>query len=134
MDGGQKVGIVQITELVARRILLEAGVGDQLAIGQQFGIIRFGSRVDLWIPLNARSCHAWPAHGCRGDSACRSWGNASGASGSGSVMAAAQTKQRRFRSVSLFWLIPNIITVAGLISGLTALGLLWMDDGQWSLG
>ena len=52
MDGGQKVGIVQIAGLVARRILLEAGVGDQLAIGQQFGIIRFGSRVDLWIPAS----------------------------------------------------------------------------------
>ena len=49
---GQKVGIVQIAGLVARRILLEAGVGDELAIGQQFGIIRFGSRVDLWIPAH----------------------------------------------------------------------------------
>ena len=36
-------------------------------------------------------------------------------------MATGPKKQRRFRSVSLFWLIPNIITVAGLISGLTAL-------------
>ena len=50
MESGQAVGIVQIAGLVARRILLEAGVGDQLAIGQQFGIIRFGSRVDLWLP------------------------------------------------------------------------------------
>ena len=47
---GQQIGMVQIAGLVARRILLEAGVGDRLAIGQQFGIIRFGSRVDLWIP------------------------------------------------------------------------------------
>ena len=46
---GQAIGIVQIAGLVARRILLEAGVGDQLAGGQQFGIIRFGSRVDVWI-------------------------------------------------------------------------------------
>ncbi|RZO29553.1 MAG: phosphatidylserine decarboxylase [SAR116 cluster bacterium] len=46
---GQAIGIVQIAGLVARRILLEAGVGDQLAVGQQFGIIRFGSRVDVWI-------------------------------------------------------------------------------------
>ena len=46
-------------------------------------------------------------------------------------MAAAQTKQRRFRSVSLFWLIPNIITVAGLISGLTALR--FALDGRWSM-
>ena len=37
---------------MARRILLESGVGDELAIGQQFGIIRFGSRVDLWLPAD----------------------------------------------------------------------------------
>ena len=49
---GQAIGIVQIAGLVARRILLEAGIGDQLAIGQQFGIIRFGSRVDVWIPAD----------------------------------------------------------------------------------
>ncbi len=48
---GQVVGIVQIAGLVARRILLEAGVGDRLLVGQQFGIIRFGSRVDIWLPL-----------------------------------------------------------------------------------
>ena len=49
---GKAIGIVQIAGLVARRILLEAGIGDQLAIGQQFGIIRFGSRVDVWIPAD----------------------------------------------------------------------------------
>jgi phosphatidylserine decarboxylase len=49
---GQAIGIVQIAGLVARRILLEAGIGDHLAIGQQFGIIRFGSRVDVWIPAD----------------------------------------------------------------------------------
>jgi phosphatidylserine decarboxylase len=49
---GQAIGIVQIAGLVARRILLEAGIGDQLAIGQQLGIIRFGSRVDVWIPAD----------------------------------------------------------------------------------
>jgi len=47
---GQPVGVVQIAGLVARRILLEAAVGDYLNIGQQYGIIRFGSRVDLWLP------------------------------------------------------------------------------------
>ena len=47
---GQKIGVVQIAGLVARRILLEAAIGDHLSIGQQFGIIRFGSRVDVWVP------------------------------------------------------------------------------------
>ena len=47
---GQKIGVVQIAGLVARRILLETAIGDHLSIGQQFGIIRFGSRVDVWVP------------------------------------------------------------------------------------
>ena len=50
MASGQKIGVVQIAGLVARRILLEAAVGDQLNVGQQYGIIRFGSRVDVWLP------------------------------------------------------------------------------------
>ena len=50
MASGQPVGVVQIAGLVARRILLEAAVGDYLNIGQQYGIIRFGSRVDVWLP------------------------------------------------------------------------------------
>ena len=50
MASGQKIGIVQIAGLVARRILLEAAIGDYLNVGQQYGIIRFGSRVDVWLP------------------------------------------------------------------------------------
>jgi phosphatidylserine decarboxylase len=50
MKSGQKIGVVQIAGLVARRILLEAATGDYLNVGQQYGIIRFGSRVDVWIP------------------------------------------------------------------------------------
>ena len=53
MKNGQKIGVVQIAGLVARRILLETAVGDYLNIGQQFGMIRFGSRVDVWIPSSA---------------------------------------------------------------------------------
>ena len=50
MATGKKIGVVQIAGLVARRILLEAEVGDHLNVGQQYGIIRFGSRVDVWVP------------------------------------------------------------------------------------
>jgi len=52
MASGQAVGVVQIAGLVARRILLEAAVGDHLNIGEQYGIIRFGSRVDVWLPAS----------------------------------------------------------------------------------
>ena len=50
MASGQQIGVVQIAGLVARRIILEAAMGDQLNVGQQYGIIRFGSRVDIWLP------------------------------------------------------------------------------------
>ena len=46
-----KIAVVQIAGLVARRILCDAKIGDSLSIGQIFGLIRFGSRVDIWMPL-----------------------------------------------------------------------------------
>ena len=53
MASGQQIAVVQIAGLVARRIIIEAAVGDQLNVGQQYGIIRFGSRVDVWLPAKA---------------------------------------------------------------------------------
>jgi len=40
-------------------------------------------------------------------------------------------QSRRFKSVSIFWLLPNVLTVAGLVSGLTALR--FALDGRWSV-
>ena len=51
--GGQDVTCVQIAGLVARRILCYAGEGTELERGQRYGFIRFGSRVDLYLPLDA---------------------------------------------------------------------------------
>ncbi len=47
---GQKVGFTQIAGLVARRIVTFAKVGDMVAAGQRIGLIRFGSRVDVYLP------------------------------------------------------------------------------------
>lgn len=47
-----KIAVVQIAGLVARRILCDAKVSDNLSVGQIFGLIRFGSRVDVWMPLD----------------------------------------------------------------------------------
>ncbi len=47
---GQEVLVVQIAGLIARRILSEAQVGQTVQAGDLFGIIRFGSRVDLYLP------------------------------------------------------------------------------------
>lgn len=47
---GIKVGFTQIAGLVARRIVPFVKPGDMLAAGQRFGLIRFGSRVDVYLP------------------------------------------------------------------------------------
>jgi phosphatidylserine decarboxylase len=43
----------QLTGAIARRIVAWAGVGDQLAKGERFGMIRFGSRTEVYLPLAA---------------------------------------------------------------------------------
>ena len=53
-DDGRDITCVQIAGLVARRILNYADAGTQLAAGQRYGFIRFGSRVDLYLPLDTR--------------------------------------------------------------------------------
>jgi phosphatidylserine decarboxylase len=47
---GRQVAVVQIAGLVARRILCDVKPGDVLETGARFGMIRFGSRVDVYLP------------------------------------------------------------------------------------
>ncbi|MBM2577416.1 phosphatidylserine decarboxylase [Jannaschia sp. Os4] len=47
---GTRIGVVQIAGLVARRILCEVSEGAELRRGERFGIIRFGSRLDTYLP------------------------------------------------------------------------------------
>ena len=47
------IGVVQVAGLIARRIVSWVKVGDDLAIGERFGIIRFGSKLDVYLPLSA---------------------------------------------------------------------------------
>jgi phosphatidylserine decarboxylase len=48
-----QIGVVQIAGLVARRIVCFAKEGEVLAPGQRIGLIRFGSRVDVYLPISA---------------------------------------------------------------------------------
>ncbi|BCK88336.1 phosphatidylserine decarboxylase proenzyme [Sideroxyarcus emersonii] len=50
---GQTVTFVQVAGLIARRILCYIKAGDTLTRGQRYGFIRFGSRVDVYLPLTA---------------------------------------------------------------------------------
>jgi len=52
-NDGQTVTFVQVAGLIARRILCYIKVGDALKRGQRYGFIRFGSRVDVYLPLTA---------------------------------------------------------------------------------
>jgi len=53
MGDGTSVTCVQIAGLIARRILCYVKRGDTLARGERYGFIRFGSRVDLYLPPDA---------------------------------------------------------------------------------
>lgn len=50
---GQIITCVQVAGLIARRILCHVKPGENLARGQRYGFIRFGSRVDVYLPLTA---------------------------------------------------------------------------------
>lgn len=51
---GIHVIAVQIAGLIARRIVCDAKVGDKLGLGETYGLIRFGSRLDTYVPLGSK--------------------------------------------------------------------------------
>lgn len=53
MSNGQRITFVQVAGLIARRILCYTKPGEWLKRGERYGFIRFGSRVDVYLPLNA---------------------------------------------------------------------------------
>lgn len=54
LDDGTRIGVVQIAGLIARRIVKFVDEGERLNVGQRFGLIRFGSRVDVFLPTSVR--------------------------------------------------------------------------------
>jgi phosphatidylserine decarboxylase len=54
-DDGTRVGFTQIAGLVARRIVPWVKAGDRVGTGQRVGLIRFGSRVDVYLPEGTSS-------------------------------------------------------------------------------
>ena len=53
-QGKHLIGVRQIAGLIARRVVCKAGTGKQVLQGSELGIIKFGSRVDVLLPLDAR--------------------------------------------------------------------------------
>ena len=59
-ENGSKIIVVQIAGLIARRILNSIQPKDTLQQGERLGLIRFGSRVDIYMPLNSvTECKLW---------------------------------------------------------------------------
>ena len=54
LDNGTEISCVQVAGLIARRILCYVKVGDRLTRGQRYGFIRFGSRVDVYLPPGSK--------------------------------------------------------------------------------
>jgi phosphatidylserine decarboxylase len=54
LANGERLTVVQVAGLIARRILCYVKPGDGLQRGQRYGFIRFGSRVDVYLPPDAR--------------------------------------------------------------------------------
>jgi len=52
---GRRIAVTQITGLIARRIVCHPQVGEWLERGMRYGLIRFGSRTDVWLPLGTRA-------------------------------------------------------------------------------
>ncbi|MEO9895218.1 MAG: phosphatidylserine decarboxylase [Paracoccaceae bacterium] len=50
MEDGRQIAVVQIAGLVARRIVCFSSEGDDIRTGERFGLIRFGSRLDVYLP------------------------------------------------------------------------------------
>lgn len=53
-ESGKQVVCVQIAGIIARRIVCDAELGDFFATGQRYGIIRFGSRVEVFVPKSCK--------------------------------------------------------------------------------
>jgi phosphatidylserine decarboxylase len=54
LPDGRDMAVVQIAGLIARRILCDIREGDSVIAGERFGIIRFGSRTDVYLPEGIR--------------------------------------------------------------------------------
>ena len=52
-DSGVKIKVVQVAGLIARRIVCYPHIGDRLVRGERYGLIRFGSRLDIYLPKSS---------------------------------------------------------------------------------
>jgi phosphatidylserine decarboxylase len=66
-DSGHDIVMTQVAGLIARRIVCWPSVGDRVSRGERFGMIRFGSRMDLYVPENSEILVSRGDHVCAGE-------------------------------------------------------------------
>ena len=126
LSDGQEIAVVQIAGLIARRILCDVREGDPVRAGQRFGIIRFGSRTDLYLPDRpAPAGRGRPDHDRRRDRHRGDWQLSDRPQVSPirplcrSAIARAQRLRPRYKGPSFNRIVPNLMTMLGLCAGLT---------------
>ena len=122
---GLAIGFTQIAGLVARRIVSFVQEGDIVAAGQRIGLIRFGSRVDVYLPAGTGAAGAArPADHRRRNGARR----ARRRSGARADRASDRPAPAR-GGIPLRAVVPNAITALALCFGLT--GVRFAIGGDW---
>ena len=86
---GREVAVVQIAGLIARRIVCHVREGDRVRAGERFGIIRFGSRTDLYLPVGVVPLVAEGQTMIGGETVMAELGAELGAAGLGAELGAA---------------------------------------------
>lgn len=72
-EQGRKIVVVQVAGLIARRIVCRAETGDWLRRGERFGMIRFGSRLDCYFPMECRVLVSQGQKTVAGETVLASW-------------------------------------------------------------
>ena len=117
MADGTDITCVQVAGLIARRILCYVKAGDNVARGQRYGFIRFGSRVDVYLPTTATPKVAvGDKVYASADDPCRA--GVSNALRTREINGSAKAAAIRRRGI--YWL-PNLFTTVALFAGFFAI-------------
>lgn len=119
---GRTWTMVQIAGLIARRIICCTESGDELARGQRFGLIKFGSRVDLYLPPEYAPCVNI------GEKVFAGQDNPGALEITTTRITPMDHPKPKHRG---YYLLPNMMTMASLLTGF--LGILWSIDGAFDM-
>eukprot|EP01037_Dinobryon_pediforme_P015385 gene15385-15526_t len=125
LQNGGDLAVVQIAGLIARRIRCDVTREDAVITGSQYGIIRFGSRTDIYLPIGAAPLVIEGQRVLGGETVI--------ADLESNEMARHGThlKNQRLKVLSISAVIPNIATLLALCSGMTAIRMAMLE--KWEL-